>query len=251
MSTPEALQGQVGLVTGGSRGIGWAICEAMVSAGAHVWVNARQDNGLQVACEKLTESGPGRAQPVYFDVQDTRAIKAGVDTVFKANGRLNILVNNAGVMRTASIEMATQELIDDTLATNVRGSLACSQLAVRLMARAGGGSIINVASILGRVGGPGQAVYSASKAALIGATLSLAKELAGRQIRVNAIAPGLIETELLGSLTPEKREAAVASIAMGRIGTPQDVAPLCVFLASNQARYITGQVIGVDGGFSP
>ena len=247
---PDLLAGRVALVTGGSRGIGWAVSRAMVLAGAEVWVNARHDNGVAKACDELTNDGPGSAHLVTFDVQDPKAIKAGLDKLLKGSRRLDILVNNAGLMQPASIEMATPEMIDVTFATNLRGGLLCAQLATRLMTRAGGGSIINITSILGRVGGSGQSVYSASKAAVIGATLSLSKELAARQIRVNAVAPGVIETDLLQALTPAKREAAISAIGMGRIGTPEDVAPLCVFLASDLARYITGQVIGVDGGFA-
>ena len=250
MSTPDLLAGRVALVTGGSRGIGWSIASALAGAGARVWVNARREGELSEACRTLTARGAGAAQPVYFDVSDAKGVQTGITDVYRAERRLDILVNNAGVMRGAPIEMASTELIEETLATNLRGVLLCSQYATRLMAKGGGGTMINITSIIGRSGGPGQSVYAASKAGVIGVTLSLAKELAPRQIRVNAIAPGIIDTELLSALPPAKREAAIASVGLGRIGLPEDVAFLAVFLASDQARYITGQVIGVDGGMT-
>jgi 3-oxoacyl-[acyl-carrier protein] reductase len=242
--SPDALAGKVAIVTGAGRGIGLAAARALLDAGADVWLNARSEGSLDALCAQL---GP-RARPLYFDVLDPAAIRTGFSLVQKQSGRLDALVNNAGIMRGATIEMASVDLIDETLATNLRGVLVCAQYATRLMARGGGGSIINVTSILGRFGVAGQAVYAASKAGVIGATLSLAKELAPRQIRVNAIAPGMIETALVADLPAAKREAQLAQIGMGRIGQPEDVAPICVFLASDAARYVTGQVIGVDGG---
>lgn len=240
----DALAGRVAIVTGAGRGIGLAIARRLIEAGAQVWLNARQEGSVETLCAEL---GP-LARPLYFDVTDSAAIRASFARVQKESGRLDILVNNAGVMRGAVIEMASVGLIDETLATNLRGVLICTQYATRLMVRGGGGSIINVTSILGRFGVAGQAVYAASKAGVIGATLSLAKELASRQIRVNAVAPGMIDTELLADLPEAKREAQLAAIGMGRIGRPEDVAGVCMFLASDASRYVTGQVLGVDGG---
>ncbi len=242
------LAGRTALVTGAGGGIGRAIAEALLAAGAEVWLHARSAGPHDDAFAALAALHPDRAHPVFFDLADPQAIKAGFGAIQKQSRKLDILVNNAGIMHGAVIEMASLAMIDATLATNVRGALVCSQYGVRLMARAGGGAIINIASIIGRVGTPGQSVYAASKAGLIGATLALAKELAGRQIRVNAIAPGLIDTGLIADLPPEKRAATLAAIGMGRVGTPQDVAGLALFLATDAAAYITGQVIGVDGG---
>ncbi|MBV1689579.1 SDR family oxidoreductase [Novosphingobium sp. G106] len=244
MWRPDALDGKVGLVTGAGRGIGLATARALIEAGAEVWLNARSEGSLDQVCAEL---GP-KAKALYFDVNDAVAIRTGFARIQSENKRLDILVNNAGILREGVIEMASVQMIDEVLSTNVRGLLLCSQYAARLMARGGGGSIINLASIMGRFGNSGQTVYAASKAAVIGATYSLAKELAGRQIRVNAIAPGAIDTDMIAALPAAKREALVGTIGMGRLGTAEDIAPVCVFLASDASRYVTGQVIGVDGG---
>jgi len=245
----ESLAGRVALVTGASRGIGRAVAETLLEAGAEVWLNARSVGGLDADCSALNARYPAtKAHPAYFDVSDPAGVKSAFTTIQKSSRRLDILVNNAGIMRGSVIEMASKELMDETFATNLSGILLCSQYAVRLMARGGGGSIINITSIIGRYGISGQSVYSSSKAGAIGATLSLSKELAARQIRVNAVAPGMIETDLLASLPPEKREETIRAIGMGRIGLPADVAALCLFLAADTSSYITGQVIGVDGG---
>ena len=238
------LEGRVALVTGAGRGIGLATALALLGAGAEVWLNARTPGSLDALCAGL---GP-KAHPVYFDVKDATGVRAGFTLANGKSKRFDILVNNAGILRDAVIEMATVELIDDVLATNLRGLLLCSQYGARLMTRSGGGSIVNIASIMGRVGNTGQAVYAASKAGVIGATYSLSKELAARQIRVNAVAPGVIDTDMIAALPSAKREALVGSIGMARVGTVEDVAGVCLFLASDAARYVTGQVIGVDGG---
>ena len=239
---PEVLSGRVALVTGAGRGIGLATARALLEAGAEVWLNARTPGSLDALLDHE------RARAVYFDVTDAAAVRQGFTTIQQQSKRLDILVNNAGVLRESVIEMATVAMIDEVMATNLRGLLLCSQYGARLMGRSGGGSIVNVASLMGRVGNAGQVVYAASKAGVIGATYSLAKELAARQIRVNAVAPGMIDTDLIAALPEVKRTALVASIGLGRVGTAEDVAPVCVFLASDAARYVTGQVIGVDGG---
>lgn len=244
MWRPDALDGKVALVTGGGRGIGLATARALIDAGAEVWLNARSEGSLDQVCAELG----AKAKALYFDVNDGAAVRTGFTRIQSESKRLDILVNNAGILREGVIEMASVQMIDEVLGTNVRGLFLCSQYATRLMARAGGGSIINLASIMGRFGNSGQAVYAASKAAVIGATYSLAKELAGRQIRVNAIAPGAIDTDMIAALPAAKREALVGTIGMGRLGSAEDIAPVCVFLASDASRYVTGQVIGVDGG---
>ena len=241
-SPPDALAGRVALVTGAGRGIGLATARALLAAGAEVWLNARTPGSLDGVLDH------DRARAVYFDVTDAAAVRQGFAEVQRASKRLDILVNNAGILRDAVIEMASVAMIDEVLATNLRGLILCSQYGARLMTKAGGGSIVNLASIMGRVGNAGQVVYAASKAGVLGATYSLAKELAPRQIRVNAVAPGVIDTDMIAALPESKREALIGSIGMGRIGTAEDIAPVCVFLASDAARYVTGQVIGVDGG---
>jgi 3-oxoacyl-[acyl-carrier protein] reductase len=244
MLRPDALAGKVALVTGAGRGIGLATARVLAAAGAQVWLNARTEGSLDAICAEIGDN----AQPVYFDVSDPAVVKAGFVAVQKASGRLDILVNNAGILRDAFIEMASVDMMDEIWRTNLRGLLVCAQFGVRLMTRCGGGSIINIASIIGRYGNPGQSVYGASKAGVIGATLGLAKEVAARNIRVNAVAPGVIDTDMIAALPEAKRAALVASIGMQRVGTADDVADVCAFLASDMARYVTGQVIGVDGG---
>jgi 3-oxoacyl-[acyl-carrier protein] reductase len=220
-----------------------------LEAGAQVWLNGREPAAVEALAAELGAAHEGRARPLPFDVADPAAIRAGFQAIMKADGRLDILVNNAGLLQESLIEMAGLKAIDDMLAVNLRGVILCSQLGARLIARAGGGSIVNIASMIGRVGNPGQVVYGATKAGVIGATLGLAKELGSRKIRVNAIAPGIVDTELLAGLSADKRSQLLANVPLGRVGEPGDVAGLAVFLASDAAAYITGQVIGVDGGW--
>ena len=236
------LSGKVALVTGSGRGIGRATARALRDAGADVWVNVRSAEAAELAEQEF----PGRV--LVFDVADPAAVRAGFVRIQGAAKRLDILVNNAGILRDSVIEMAGVDMIDEVLRVNLRSVVVCSQYGVRLMARGGGGSIVNVASIIGRFGNAGQVVYGASKAGVIGATLSLSKEVAARNIRVNAVAPGVIDTDMIAGLPPEKRETLLAGIGMGRVGSAQDVASVCLFLASDAAAYVTGQVIGVDGG---
>jgi 3-oxoacyl-[acyl-carrier protein] reductase len=238
------LQGRVAIVTGAGRGIGLACARTLLAAGATVYLNGRKEGSLEPLCAELGAN----AHPLYFDVADPVGVRAGFAKVQSESKRLDILVNNAGILRDAKIEMASVDMIDEVFAVNLRGLLLCSQYGARLMTKAGGGSIVNLASIMGRVGNTGQSVYAASKAGVIGVTYSLAKELADRQIRVNAIAPGVIDTDMIAALPATKREALVASIGLGRVGTPDDIAPVCLFLTSDASRYVTGQVIGVDGG---
>lgn len=171
-----------------------------------------------------------------------------LQTVFKAFGRLDILVNNAGILRDGLIGMVPDVDIRETLGVNVIGTINCIQAGTRLLHRSGGGSIINLASIIGVRGNKGQIVYSASKGAVITTTLSAAKELAAKGIRVNAIAPGYVDTDMIKSVPPETHAQVLASIGMGRIGSPDDVANVALFLSSDLSCYVTGQVIGVDGG---
>jgi 3-oxoacyl-[acyl-carrier protein] reductase len=247
--TPDTLAGRVALVTGSTRGIGRAIAAAYLGAGARVWLNGRDPAAVEALTAELAADHGDRVQPLPFDVADPAAIRAGFQAIMKADGKLDVLVNNAGLLQESLIEMAGLKAIDDMLAVNLRGVILCSQLGARLIAKAGGGGIINIASMIGRVGNPGQVVYGATKAGVIGITLGLAKELGSRRIRVNAIAPGIIDTELLANLSPEKRAQLLGNVPLGRVGEPADVANLALFLASDAAAYITGQVIGVDGGW--
>ncbi|MFM5336161.1 SDR family NAD(P)-dependent oxidoreductase [Aeromonas enteropelogenes] len=242
------LQGKRVLITGAGRGIGLAIARQFAAQGAELWLNGRDEQAITQMAEALGVEFGVPCMPLCFDVADPQAVKQAFQQLFGQTRQLDVLVNNAGVLDDALLGMVQQQQIERTFATNSYSTLYCSQYAARLMQRSGGGSIINMASIIGRVGNAGQAVYAGSKAAVIGITQSLAKELAASQIRVNAIAPGFIDTDMARSLPPAKFDERVASIAMGRIGTPDEVASVALFLASDLSRYVTGQVIGVDGG---
>ena len=241
------LQGKVALITGGSRGIGYSIAETFAASGSAVVLLSRGSEVEQQA-QELAEKYSVKVTFVVGDIRDPQTAKIASKHAFSEYKRLDILVNNAGILKDGLIGMIPEDSIQDTLETNINGSLYMIQSCARLMARNDGGSIINLSSIIGRFGNRGQLVYSASKAAVIGATLSAAKELAPTSIRVNAIAPGYIDTDMIKDIDPEIDKERRESIAMGRIGTPQDVANLALFLASDLSAYLTGQVIGVDGG---
>lgn len=248
MSIRIDLTGKHALVTGGSRGIGAEVSRLLVEAGAHVFVNGRNEVHLSSFCENLNALEIGVAEPIVFDVRDSHAVKDAFQKIFKQSKKLDILVNNAGILDDALIGMVSQKQIEATFSTNTFSVLYTCQYAARLMSRSGGGSIVNVSSIIGRVGNEGQAVYGGSKAAVIGISQSLAKELAASNIRVNAVAPGFIDTDMTKTLPEDKYEERIKSIAMGRIGQPAEVAESILFLASDLSKYVTGQVLGVDGG---
>lgn len=248
------LQHKVALITGAARGIGFATARLYARHGAHVFLSGRDPAALAQARQAILEAlqAEGLTEPridtVLLDVSRPDSVRDAFQQVFKQARRLDVLVANAGVMEDALIGMVTPDQVERTFQTNAFGVLYCAQYASRLMARNGGGSIINVTSIIGVRGNAGQSAYAGSKAAVIGITTSLAKELGPQQIRVNAIAPGLIDTELTQSVGAAKLAAKQAAIVMGRIGSADDVAQVALFLASPMAAYVTGQVIGVDGG---
>jgi 3-oxoacyl-[acyl-carrier protein] reductase len=243
------LSNRVALVTGSSRGIGLATAERLFAAGANVVLNnIAESEELAAAGAKLAAQRADGVAISVGDVGDPEAAKQIVRTAFNRWKRLDILVNNAGILRDNLIGMIPDEDIHSVLATNLVGVIATIQHAARLIARNKNGSIVNISSIIGVRGNRGELVYGASKAGVIGATLSAAKELAPLGVRVNAIAPGFIDTAMTAHLRPEVRAERIASIAMGRIGKPEDVANTVLFLASEYASYVTGQVIGVDGG---
>jgi 3-oxoacyl-[acyl-carrier protein] reductase len=243
------LKGKVALVTGSTRGIGWATACLFARYGATVLLNGHSNRALlEQRVAELQETSGIEVDGLFFDVSDYTAIKTAYQEIFKKYRKLDILVNNAGILEDALLGMISKDLIERLMAVNVMGMLYSLQSAARMMTRQGSGSIVNVSSIVGIHGNVGQVVYSASKAAVLGITKSAAKELAPYQIRVNVVAPGFIATDMTAQLPPDKYKERVANIKMQRIGSPEDVANAVLFLASDLSGYITGQVIGVDGG---
>ena len=238
------LTGKNALVTGSTRGIGRAIADGFVSSGARVAVVGRELSRAQAAA---TELGAG-AQGFACDVSDTAQVARLVADVEAAFGSIDILVNNAGITRDNLVMRLKDEDWDMVQNANLRGAFAAIRAASRGMMKRRSGRIINVASIVGLIGNKGQANYAASKAGLIALTKTVAKELGSRNILVNAVAPGFIETEMTAAMTPEARDALGKQIALERLGTTKDVAAAVAFLASDLASYITGQVFVVDGG---
>jgi 3-oxoacyl-[acyl-carrier protein] reductase len=239
----------VALITGSTRGIGWRTAELFAEHGASVVVHGRGSQAdIDARAIELQERFGGVHIGVTADVRDAEAIRIALRKVFSSFKRLDVLVNNAGILDDALIGMISDESINTTFDTNTISAIHFLQGSARLMKRTGAGSIINVSSIIGVEGNVGQIVYSSSKAALLGMTKSAAKELAAWGIRVNAIAPGFIDTEFSRFIPAELFEERVSSIAMARIGTAADVANVILFLASDLSSYVTGQVVGVDGG---
>jgi len=242
------LKNKVVIITGCNRGIGRAILELFAENGASIYANARKDGSLDEITQELSEKYSVQIVPIYFDVTDAAAIKNCFARIQKEKGRLDVLVNNAGIMHDALIGMIDNKLINDVFATNVFSAINMTQYAARFMSRQGSGSIINMASIVGIEGSAGQAVYSASKGAIVALTKSSSKELCPKGIRVNAIAPGMIDTDILHSIGKEKMTKNISQIGMGRLGLPIEIAKAALFLASDLSSYITGQVLGVNGG---
>ena len=244
------LDGQVALVTGAGRGIGLASTRRLLKANARVVANARSlDREVRGAFDGLAAEFPGDQFVVLEgSVTDAAFVEETAKEIFRRYRRLDVVVNNAGILRGAYLGMISEADIEDVLNTNLASVIRVTQTMSRLMRRQKSGSIINLASIIGRRGNPAQLVYGASKAGVIGATYSAAKELGPLGIRVNAVAPGFIETAMTADQLEETRDRVLSNISLGRAGTAEDVADVILFLASDMARYVTGQVIGVDGG---
>jgi len=242
------LENKIVLVTGGARGIGRAISLAFASEGAHI---AFSDIELGSAADEvlaLIRAKGVRALALRSDVRDFAATQIVVDEVKKEFQRIDILVNNAGITRDNLLMRMTEEEWDLVLDTNLKGTFNYCRAVSKHMISQREGKIINISSVVGLIGNPGQVNYSASKAGMIGLTKTLAKELASRNIQVNAVAPGFVETSMTERLTPQQREALLTMIPMKRTAQPEEIAGVIIFLASPAARYITGQVLCVDGG---
>jgi 3-oxoacyl-[acyl-carrier protein] reductase len=239
------LTSQVAVVTGASRGIGAAVASCLASCGAHVVVNYREKKDkAEDVVRSITESG-GSAEAFQFDITDEEQVKQAFQDIAGRRGHIDILVNNAAVSKDALLLRARPKDIDEMMDTNLKGSIFCSFHASRYMLKQKNGRIINISSIVGIGGNPGQSVYAATKAGLIGFTKSLAKELGQKGILVNAVAPGLIETDMTRNID---MGSLVEQIPLKRIGSPGDVAGVVLFLCSNLSSYITGQVLVIDGG---
>jgi 3-oxoacyl-[acyl-carrier protein] reductase len=242
------LTNKVALVTGGSRGIGRACCEALAEHGATVIVNyVKGEAQARGVADAITAKG-GKAEIAGFDVADTKAAEAAIEDIAKKHGRLDVLVANAGIAVDGLLLRLKDEDVDRLFQVNVKGSLACAKAATKTMMRAKTGRIVFLSSVVGEMGNVGQTAYAATKAALLGAAKSIAREFATRNITVNAIAPGFIETDMTHGMTDAMKEQLNKIIPLGRVGTAREVAAACVYLASDEAAYVTGQVLRVNGG---
>jgi 3-oxoacyl-[acyl-carrier protein] reductase len=242
-----SLKDKVALVTGASQGIGWDIAQALVVAGAKVAVAARTEEKLALLVGEIEAAG-GEAIAVKMDVADAEQVKAGFKQVIDKFGRLDILINNAAITRDGLAVRMKADDWDAVIRTNLTGAHLCIQQALGTMMRARAGRIINVSSVVAQMGNAGQANYVAAKAGLIGLTKAIAMEIASRNITVNAVAPGFIDTPMTSVLSDKVKEELKTRIPLGRLGVPRDIAASIVFLASDEAAYITGHVLDVNGG---
>jgi len=242
------LENKVALVTGGSRGIGRAICIRLASLGANVGVNYVANAAAAEETLKQIQLSGGRGFIVRFDVADPGAVQQSIKETIAEHGQVDILVNNAGITRDGLVALMSEKDWDSVLDTNLKGAFFCSKAVIRTMMKKRWGRIINVSSVVGFVGNGGQANYAAAKAGLTGLTKAMARELAGRNITVNCVAPGYIVTDMTDGLTEDVQESLKAQIPLGTLGTPEDVAAAVAFLASAGGNYMTGQTLHVNGG---
>jgi len=242
------LTGKVAIVTGGSRGIGRAVCEALASHGATVVVGYASGEAAALETVKAIAEAGGKAEPLRIDVSNTAEAEQAIADVAKRLGRLDVLVANAGIAIDGLLLRLKDEDFERTLAVNLKGAIATTRAALKPMMRSKGGRIVFISSVVGEMGNAGQTAYSASKAALLGAAKSIAREYASRSITVNAVTPGFVDTDMTRALTDDQRKAIAAQIPLGRTGTAREVAAAVLFLASDEASYVTGQSLRVNGG---
>jgi 3-oxoacyl-[acyl-carrier protein] reductase len=242
------LGGKVALVTGGSRGIGRATAQVLSAQGARVFITFVGNEAAARETVEAIQAAGGTAEAIRVDVADTAAAEAAVADVAKRAGRLDVLVANAGVSIDALLLRLKDEDFDRTLAVNLKGAVACSRAAIKVMMRAKTGRIVLLSSVVGEMGNAGQTAYAASKAALLGVAKSLAREYASRGITVNAVTPGYVDTDMTSSLTGELREKMLTAVPLGRTGTAREIAAAIAYLASDEAAYVTGQTLRVNGG---
>ena len=240
------LSGKVAVITGASRGIGRQTALTLASAGATVVLTSRGDAAAAVAAE-VTSAG-GQALALAADVADADAVQRVVETTTERFGRLDVLVNNAGITRDQLLLRMKRDDWDAVLATNLTGTFLCTQAVLKTMLKQRSGRIISISSVVGQSGNPGQTNYAATKAGIIGFSKALAREVASRSITVNVVAPGLIDTDMTRDISSDAQANWASAIPLGRLGTPEDVAAAVCFLASDAAGYITGQVLAVNGG---
>ena len=240
------LTGKTAIVTGASRGIGRAIAQTLAARGAIIVAAARGDNAAETVAE-IGAAG-GKAESASVDVTDTASVEAMVSTVLERHGRIDILVNNAGITRDHLMLRMKRDDWDQVLATNLTSAFTCVQAVLKPMVKQRSGRIISISSVVGQMGNAGQANYAASKAGLIGFSKALAREVASRNITVNVVTPGLVDTDMTKAITDKAQADWASAIPLGRLGTKAEVAAAVCFLASDEAAYITGQVLAVNGG---
>jgi 3-oxoacyl-[acyl-carrier protein] reductase len=241
-------QGSNALVTGGSRGIGAAICQQLAKQGFQVFINYSSNETKAREVQARIVAAGGKAELCQFDVASQAQVDEKIEWIAKTFGPLKVLVNNAGITIDNLLLRLKEEELDRTLSVDLKGAIFCTRAAARQMMRERAGSIIQISSVIGEMGNAGQSAYAAAKAGLIGFSKSVAKELGSRKVRVNCVTPGFITTEMTEALTEEQKEAILRTVPLGYLGSPDDVASLVAYLASDESRYITGQVIGINGG---